>query len=126
MIDNHAKTMALLRQMEEQLPIPARPTAAFIRAVKALGITIAPGLELSIKKVLYGGDAGGIMCDVTPPHLRAQPIICSITQIEINPEHPLAGEIRAYQAERMRRVARAGGPREVTSFTLERRAKRRR
>jgi hypothetical protein len=35
MIDDYAKAMELVRKMEQNLPIPARPTGAFIRVMKA-------------------------------------------------------------------------------------------
>lgn len=37
MIDDYAKAMELARKMEANLPIPARPTGGFIRAMKAQG-----------------------------------------------------------------------------------------
>jgi hypothetical protein len=125
MIDNYAKAMQLVRQMEQNLPVPARPTSAFIRAMKMHGIKIARDQDLPIKSVFYMGDEGGISCDVTPPGMK-DPIICSITQIRIKSSHPLADEIRAYQMERQQRLAQAGGGGEPTSFTVRPRQKRHR
>jgi hypothetical protein len=34
MIDDYAQAMELVRKMKEQLPIPARPTGAYIRAMR--------------------------------------------------------------------------------------------
>jgi hypothetical protein len=58
MIDDYAQTMSLVRKMEKNLPIPARPTGAFIRAMKAHGVKIARNQELSIKRIFYMGDEG--------------------------------------------------------------------
>jgi hypothetical protein len=126
MIDDYAQAMELVRKMEANLPIPARPTGGFIRAMKAQGIKIARDQELPIKRVFYMGDEAGISCDVTPPGIEKTPIICSLTHIRIKPGHPLAEEIRAYQRERKRRLAQAGGSREATSFTVTPRKKRKR
>ena len=89
MIDDYAKAMELVRKMEASLPIPARPTGGFIRAMKAQGVKIARDQELPIKSVLYMGDEGGISCDVTPPGMEKTPIVCSITHIRVKPSHPL-------------------------------------
>ena len=93
--------------------------------MKAQGVKITRDQELPIKSVLYLGDEGGISCDVTPPGMK-DPIICSITHIRIKPSHPLAEEIRAYQMERKKRLAQAGGEGNPTYFTLRPRKKRKR
>jgi hypothetical protein len=126
MIDDYTKAMELVRKMEASLPIPAHPTGGFIRAMKAQGVNIARDQELTIKHVFYMGDEAGISCDVTPPGMEKTPIICSLTHIRVKPSHPLAKEIRAYQRERTRRLTRAGGSREPTSFTVTPRKKRKR
>jgi hypothetical protein len=126
MIDDYTQAMELIRKMEANLPITARPTGGFIRAMKAQGFNIARDQELPIKRVFYMGDEAGISCDVTPPGMEKTPIICSLTHIRVKPSHPLAEEIRAYQRERKRRLAQAGGLREPTSFTVTPRKKRKR
>lgn len=122
MIDDYDATMELIHKMETNLPIPARPTGAFIRAMKAQGVRIARDQELPIKRVFYMDDEGGISCDVTPAGMK-EPIICSITQIRIKSKHPLAKEIRAYQMERTKKLAQAGWGGEPTHFTVEPRKK---
>lgn len=125
MIDDYAKAMELVRKMEANLPIPARPTGSFIRAMQAQGVKIARNQELSIKSVFYMGDEGGISCDVTPPGMP-DPIICSLTHIRVKSGHPLTREIRAYQTERQRRLAQAGNFGPPASFTVTPRKKRKR
>jgi len=126
MIDDYAQTMELIRKMETHLPIPARPTGAYIRAMREQGVQVARDQKLEIKNVLYLGDEGGIACDVTLSPDAEQAIIVSITHLRVDPRHPLAQEIRAYQRERTRRLAQSGGPREPSSFTVRPRKKRRR
>jgi hypothetical protein len=125
MIDNYAKAMELMRKMEAQLPIPIRPTSALFRMLKEQGMQVARDQELQIKSVLYTGDIGGISCEVTPPAERT-PVICSLTQVRVDPRHPLAEEIRAYQVERTRRLAQTGGTGKPVSFTVRPRKKRKR
>jgi len=117
MIDDYAKAMELVRKLEGNLPIPARPTGGFIRAMKAQGVKIARDQELPIRRVFYMGDEAGISCDVTQPGMGKTPVICSLTHIRVTEE------IRAYQRERKRRLAQAGAPREPTSFTVTPRKK---
>jgi len=126
MIDDHDKAMALLQKMEAQLPIPARPTSALARSMKDKGIHMLHNEKLSIKRVFYMGDEGGIMCDVTPigAEAKKEAVVCSLTHLRVDSGHPLAGEIHAYQEERMRKLAQQGGPRAPFSFTVEPRKRR--
>ncbi len=63
-------------------------------------------LNVQIKDVHYMGDEGGITCDITPPGKEKAPVFCSLTHLSIRPEHPLFSEIRAYQEERERKLAK--------------------
>jgi hypothetical protein len=65
---------------------------------------------LQIKKVFYAGDEGGIVRDVTLSPESKEAILVSITHLRIDPQHPLAPEIRAYQTERVKRMASSGLP----------------
>jgi hypothetical protein len=118
MIDDYAAAMTLLHEMEAHLPIPARPTRSFVQAMRAQGVTIARDQELQIKYVLYLGDEGGIACDVTPAGPTDQAVVVSITHLKVKRSHPLGEKIRAYQRQRMRRLAQTEGSRQPTSFTV--------
>ena len=83
----------------------ATPTSATIRQLRVQGLKIAAGRVLFIQRVFYGGDDGGIMCDVTPTKDAKSVIVISLTHLRIAPNHPLAHDIRAYQRERVRRIA---------------------
>jgi hypothetical protein len=109
MIDDQAQAKALMRKMEAQfqLPIPVRATEEFVRLIKSHGLKLERHQALSIKGLFYAGDEGGITCDVTPPETDAA-IVCSLTHVEIEPDHPLAEEIRAYQQARKKELARKG------------------
>ena len=125
MIDDYDKAMDLMHKMEAQLPIPARPTGTYIRAMRDQGVKVKRSQPLQIKHVLYIGDEGGIMCDVTPSEAKQAQLV-SLTHLEINPHHPLAREIRAYQRERSKRLRQSGEPGKPSSFTIRPRKKRRR
>jgi len=100
MIDDYAKAMALMHKMEAQLPIPARPTGACVRALQEQGVETCRDQVLQIRRVFYFGDEGGISCDVTPSRDAEQALVVSITHLRIDPRHPLWSEIRAYQRQR--------------------------
>ncbi|MFQ6015685.1 MAG: hypothetical protein ACE5NP_09610 [Anaerolineae bacterium] len=125
MIDDYTKTMELMRKMEAELPIPARLTGAVVRSLRKKGLKIARNQELQIKRLFYHGDEGGIVCDVTPSPDAKEALVVSITHLRVDPRHPLAQEIRAYQRERTRRIAQSGGASRISQFTIRPRKKRR-
>jgi hypothetical protein len=118
MIDDYEKAMELLHEMEEQLPIPARPTSTMIRGLRNQGHKIARDQKLVIQSVFYTGDEAGIVCALEPLEGIKVALVISVTHLQIDLRHPLAQKIRAYQQERKRRLAQAGGSREPSSFTL--------
>ncbi len=115
-----------MRKMEAQLPIPARPTGAFIRAMRERGVEILHHRELQIKQVFYAGDEGGICCDVTLAKDAKEAIVVSITHLRVPTRHPLAKEIREYQTERTRRLALSGGSSQSSRLTTRSPNRRRR
>ena len=116
MIDNYAQAMRLVERMKAGLPIPARPTRQVADLLRGKGASLGADPKLEIKEVFYAGDEGGIMCDVTPTSMSKEAVICSLTHLRIHPKHPLAAEIRAYQATRTRRLAFSGGGAGSTTF----------
>jgi len=107
MIDDPAQVIDLIGKIEAQLPIPASPTSATVRQLRAQGVKIGAGRVLFIQQVFYGGDEGGIMCDVTQMKGAKTAIVISLTHLRVTPGHPLAKDIRAYQQQRIRRLARS-------------------
>jgi hypothetical protein len=126
MIDDYAQAMELMQKMEEQLPIPVRLDSAVARMLQGKGLITTRGQEFEIKRVFYLGDEGGIMCDVTPAKDAREAVVVSLTHLLVPAQHPLAQEIRAYQRERVRRIAQSGGSAKPSSFTVRPRKKRRR
>jgi hypothetical protein len=125
-IDDHEQVMELVHEMEVQLPIPAQPTSNMIRGLRSQGHKIARDQELVIQNVFYAGDEAGIVCALQPLEGVKTALVISVTYLRINVRHPLAKRIRAYQQERKRRLAQAGGAREPSSFTLHPRKKKQR
>jgi len=107
MIDDYDQAMELMREMEEQLPIQARPTATMVRALRDQGQRISRDRKLSIQSVFYAGDEAGIVCALEPLEGIKIALVISVTHLQIDLRHPLAKKIRAYQQERKRRVGPA-------------------
>jgi hypothetical protein len=116
MIDNQRQVKELLQQMKEQLPIPVLATDGLVRSMKRQLPELKRQRQLTIKSVLYLGDDGGIMCDITPDGSKSA-VVCSLTHVEISEDHPLAAEIQAYQQARTRKLA-ALGPGKPQRFTF--------
>jgi hypothetical protein len=107
MIDDRRQVKALLQQMKKQLPIPVLATDVLARSMRRQLPELKRQRQLSIKSVLYSGDEGGILCDITPDGAKSV-VLCSLTQLEILADHPLAAEIQAYQHARTRKLAARG------------------
>jgi hypothetical protein len=108
MIDNPSTVARLVEQMQGHLPIPAFPTKEIVRILRRGGLKVSVDRALSVKRVFYAGDEGGIICDVTPSRGAKQVYVVSLTHLRIAPDHPLFAPILAYQHERVRRIAAAG------------------
>jgi hypothetical protein len=108
MIDDPGTVHSLMERMEAHLPIPAFPTSELARLLRQRGMKIGSDRVLFIKRVFYHGDEGGIVCDVTPTRDAEAAYVVSLTHLRIPPGHPLSQEIRAYQRERVRRIAESG------------------
>ena len=107
MIDNPGMVVRLLEQMEDQLPISAFPTKDVVRNLRRGGVKASVDRALSITRVFYAGDEGGICCDVTPSR-ASEVFLVSLTHLRLAPHHPLFPAVVAYQRERVTRLAAAG------------------
>jgi hypothetical protein len=108
MIDHPGMVAQLLEQMLDQLPIQAFPTKDLVRHLRRGGVKASTDRALSITRVFYAGDDGGIVCDVTPSRGAKEVFIVSLTHLRIAPYHQLFPAVVAYQRERVRRLAAAG------------------
>jgi hypothetical protein len=124
MIDNYAEAMALIEKMKAQLPIPAYPTEAVVRSLRQGGTRITTNQELQINDVLYLGDEGGVACAIYLPGPEKIVTVTSLTHLSIPSDHPLAPEIKAYQAKRAQKLAKMNSPRKPSRFTIKPRKKR--
>jgi hypothetical protein len=106
MIDDYQKTMKLIKDIEENLPIFAYPAKNLVHSLRENNDQKIKSKEkLKIDKVLYLGDEGGIGCAIMIKNMK-EALIVSLTHLRIEKRHPLFKEIRAYQLERIRKLAK--------------------
>ena len=105
MIDNPGTVARLIEQMRGHLPMPAFPTKEIVRILRRGGVKVSVERALTVKRVFYAGDEGGIVCDVTPNQGAKEVFVVSLTHLRIAPNHPLFRPIVAYQRERVQRIA---------------------
>jgi hypothetical protein len=67
------------------------------------GVQVSIDDTFTVDWVKYSGDIGGINCAFVVPDVEKQYVV-SITHLKIDPEHPLAEEVIAYQKRRIQRL----------------------
>ncbi|OUL26089.1 hypothetical protein BV372_27280 [Nostoc sp. T09] len=105
-IDDYSAAKALTEKLKESLPIKARAGKEFLKTLKQKGEDADPDREFEIDFVGYSGDEGGIMCGLKEPNNpeSKERYVSSITHLKIDPNHPLASEVQAYQRQRIRKL----------------------
>ncbi|OUL20553.1 hypothetical protein BV378_29525 [Nostoc sp. RF31YmG] len=105
-IDDYSAAKALTEKLKESLPIKARAGKEFLKTLKQKGEDTDPDKEFEIDFVGYSGDEGGIMCGLKEPNNpeSKERYVSSITHLKIDPNHPLASEVQAYQRQRIRKL----------------------
>ena len=99
MIDDYQKTMELIKDIEENLPIFAYQTKNLVHSLRDNNDEKIKAKEkLKIDRVLYLGDEGGIGCAIMIKNAK-EALIVSLTHLRIDKRHPLFKAIRAYQLE---------------------------
>lgn len=102
-IDDYAAARLLTEKISANLPIQAYPSKAMVKMLQTQGKRINSKNPFNIELASYSGDAGGIMCTLNGEEKEA--FIVSITHLKIDPNHPLAPEIEAYQKMRSLKLA---------------------
>jgi hypothetical protein len=122
-VDNVDEAMKLIEKMKEHLPIIVRPNSALVKMLRRQGINVDRYKPLEIHSVLYMGNEAGIACDITPNGREDSRVICSLTQLEVMGADALAEEMKAYQQQRVKSLARYPGNAPI-GFTVTPRRKK--
>ncbi len=105
-VDNVDEALKLIEKMKKHLPIIVRPNSTLVKSLRKQGVYVDRYKPLEIHGVLYMGNEAGIACDITPKGRENTPVICSLTQLEVMGNDTLAEEMKAYQRERIKNLAR--------------------
>ena len=103
-IDDYDAAISLTEKLKQSLPIKARAAKPFLKTLKQRGDGANPDREFEIESDDYSGDAGGIMCVLVADANSKERYAVSITHLIIDPNHPLASEVQAYQRQRTRKL----------------------
>ena len=103
-IDNPNEALALTKKLQDTLPIQAYLGPQSLKMMHDRGEAMTPNTLLTIEMVNYSGDMGGIMCTLAKETGTKERYVLSLTHLKIDPNHPLAAEVQAYQQQRVRRL----------------------
>lgn len=103
-IDNFEEAQALTKALEKTLPFQVRAGKEFLKMMRDRGESISAKTDITVSGVMYSGDMGGINCtlEAFPDGTLKEVFVVSITHLVIDPQHPLAKEVNAYQQKRIR------------------------
>jgi hypothetical protein len=99
--DNLKAAPDLSDRLEATIPFTVQATKQLLKTMKERGDRVSSDDVFSVDWVKYSGDVGGISCAFECGQDK-QRYAVSLTQLKIDPAHPLAAEVVAYQERRMR------------------------
>lgn len=100
-IDNYVEAIALSKKLESAVPFKVQPGKEFLKLLRKNGKHVSPNDALEVALVSYSGDMGGIMCTLVPGEGDKEGFVTSLTHLQLDPTHPLAEEVKAYQQRRV-------------------------
>lgn len=103
-IDNSEEAQALTKALEKTLPFQVRAGKEFLKMMRDRGESISDKTDITVSAIVYTGDMGGINCTLESYSggTLKEVFVVSITHLVIDPQHPLAKEVNAYQQKRIR------------------------
>jgi hypothetical protein len=113
-IDNYEEAQALSDRLEATVPFPVRAQKELLKTMHSKGRQANADTIFTVDWVKYSGDIGGISCGLVPleDDLQAgERYVVSLTRLRIDPGHPLAESVQAYQHQRIQgiRLEKQGG-----------------
>ncbi|MGC1308639.1 MAG: hypothetical protein WA885_15545 [Phormidesmis sp.] len=103
-IDDYDFALALNDQLAESVPFKVRPGKELLKLMKSKGTPMSAERDYMVEHVMYGGDEGGITCMLQGSATDTEVVGSSITHLIIDPDHPLAAQVKMYQKQRTRRL----------------------
>ena len=103
-IDDYDSATLLCQQLEASVPFKVRPGKPLLKLMKNKGTPMSAERDYRVEKVMYSGDEGGILCMLQAEATDKEVVGASLTHLIIDPDHPLAESVRAYQRQRNNRL----------------------
>ena len=103
-IDDYSSALSLSNQLDASVPFKVRPGKPLLKLMKDKGTPMSAERDYLVEKVMYSGDEGGIMCMLQGKPTDEEVVGSSLTHLIIDPEHPLAESVKAYQRQRNYRL----------------------
>jgi hypothetical protein len=106
-IDDLAASRLLTQKLQETIPFKVFPSEFLLKFLRDRGDSPKADIDFTVEMVGYSGDAGGIMCTLAlSPHFAGgnEILAVSISNLKIDPEHPLASEVIEYQRSRIHKL----------------------
>jgi hypothetical protein len=100
-IDNLEAAQDLCDRLEATIPFSVQPTKQLLKTMIEGGNRASLDDIFTVDWVKYSGDVGGINCAFEYSK-GGERYAVSLTHLKIDPEHPLAEEVIAYQQRRIR------------------------
>ena len=103
-IDDYGFARSLTNQLSESVPFKVRPGKELLKLMKRKGKPMSTERDYFVEHVMSSGDEGGITCMLQGSPTDTEVVGSSITHLIIDPEHPLAEQVKMYQRQRTRRL----------------------
>jgi hypothetical protein len=102
-IDNREEAQDLCDRLEATIPFSVRVGKQLLKTMIDGGNQVTLDDIFTVDWVKYSGDIGGINCAFEHSSNKERYVV-SLTHLKIDPEHPLAEEVIAYQHRRIQRI----------------------
>jgi hypothetical protein len=102
-IDNLKEAQDLCDRLEATIPFTVRVGKQLLKTMLDGGNKASLDDVFTVDWVKYSGDVGGISCAFEYSDGKERYAV-SLTHLKIDPEHPLADEVVAYQQRRIQRI----------------------
>jgi hypothetical protein len=119
-IDDPITANILTEKISATIPFKVYLGKPLLKISKKDGHKTDPKTAFEVDWAGYSGDEGGIMFALKNSLENGEMYVTSITHIKIDPEHPLAAEIEAYQQERTMKLAIQDSKGFLKEFVTER------
>ena len=110
MIDNPAKTAALMARLEAALPVRARPTPEALKTLRQQSPEARFPRHCDSTEIYYAGDEGGILCTLDFGLDDGKEVyIVAITHLRFDGKSALSRAVVAYQRHRVKKLKQLHG-----------------